>query len=90
VYKRQELSNLGPLRADLTIKGKEIEGRFLLTKEEAKLLIEKGIPIFVSRLKEKGFSVRSMECHLKDPEIVKQSLIEEIIHQEGNTISLVA
>ena len=85
-----ELSNFGPLRADLTIKGKEIEGRFLLTKEEAKLLIEKGIPIFISRLKEKGFSVRSMECHLKDPEIVKQSLIEEIVHQEGNTISLVA
>lgn len=85
-----ELSNLGPLRADLNIKGKEIGGRFLLTKEEAKLLIEKSIPIFISRLKEKGFSVRSMECHLKDPETVKQSLIEEIFQEEGNTISLVA
>jgi len=85
-----ELSNLGPLRADLSIKGKDIEGKFLLTREEAKLLIEESIPIFVSRIKERGFFVRYIECHLKDPEIVKESLIKEIIQEEGNTISLVA
>ena len=85
-----ELSNLGPLRVDLSIKGKEIEGKFLLTREEAKLLIEKSIPVFVSRMKEKGFSIRSIECHLKDPEIVTESLIKEIIQEEGSTISLVA
>jgi len=85
-----DLSNLGPLRADLTIKGKEIGGEFLLTREETKLVIEKSIPIFISRMKERGFSIRYIECHLKDPEIVKESIIKEIIQEEGSTISLVA
>ena len=85
-----ELSNLGPLRADLTINGKDIEGRFLITKEEVKLLIENNIPSLINRLKDKGFSIHSLECHLKGPEIVKESLIREIIKEEGHTISLVA
>lgn len=85
-----ELSNLGPLRSDLTIKEKEIYGRFLLAKEETKLLIEENIPSFISNLQEKGFSVLQLECQIKAPEIVKQSLIKEIIKEEGCTISLVA
>ena len=85
-----DLSNLGPLRADLTIKGKEIGGEFLLTSKEAKLVIEKSIPIFISRMKERGFSIHHIECHLKDPEIVKESLIKEIIQEEDSTINLVA
>ncbi len=85
-----DLSVLGPLRADLTIQGQAIEGRFLLTKKEAKARIEKGIPLLVSRLEERGFSVLSMECHLKDPVIVNQSLIQEIIPDEGYTLNLIA
>jgi len=85
-----ELSNLGPLRADLSIKGKEIRGTFLITKDEIKFFIKNNIPSLINKLKGKGFTVSSIECHLKDPEIVKQSLVEEIIHQEGNAISLVA
>jgi len=84
-----DLCNLGPLRADLTMKGKEIGGKFLLTRKEAKLVIEKGIPIFISRMKERGFSIHSIECHLSEPEVVEQSLIKEIIQEQGNTISLV-
>jgi len=85
-----ELSNLGPLRTDLTVHGKEIKGRFLITKEEGILLIKNNIPFLINKLKDNGFTVCSIECHLKDPEIVKQSLIREIIQEEGNTISLVA
>ena len=85
-----ELSHIGPLRMDFTVNGKDIEGRFLMTKEEIKLLINNNIPSLINTLKDRGFSVCSIECHLKSPEIVKQSLIGEIIHQEGNTISLVA
>ena len=85
-----ELSNLGPLRADLSIKGKEIGGRFLITKEEGMLLIKNNIPFLINNLKDKGFYISSIECHLKDTEIVKQSIIREIIQEEGNTISLVA
>jgi hypothetical protein len=85
-----ELSHLGPLRADLAIRGKEIEGSFLLTHEQAKLLVESSLPILVSRLKEKGFSILSIQCRLKDPESIMDSLLEEIIQEEGHTISLVA
>ena len=85
-----ELSNLGPLRSDLTIKEKEIYGKFLLVTEEAKLVIEKNLPTFINTLQKKGFSVLQMECQIKAPEIVTQSLIREIIKEEGCTISLVA
>jgi len=85
-----ELSHLGPLRADLTIKDKEIEGRFLLTKEETRRLVEKNIPIFIDSMKERGFSIGHMACHLKDAETVKEPLIKEIIHEEGSSVSLIA
>ena len=84
-----ELSHLGPLRADLAVRGKDIKGMFLLTREEARLRIEENIPIFISRVKERGFSLH-IECHCNDPEIVKKPLIAEIIQEEGSTISLVA
>ena len=85
-----ELTNLGPLRSDLTIKEKEIYGRFLLAKENIKLLIEENLPTFIHTLEKKGFSVLHMECQIKEPEIVTQSLIKEIIKEDGWTISLVA
>ena len=85
-----EFSLLGPLRVDFTVNEKNINGRFLVTNEEIKVLIENNIPSLITTLKDKGFGVRSMVCQLKDHEIVKQSLIGEIIQQEGNTISLVA
>ena len=85
-----ELSHLGPLRADLVINGKEITGRFLITKEEAASFIKNNIPSLITALKDKGFTVCAIECHCKDPETVKQSLISEIIQEEDSTIHLVA
>jgi hypothetical protein len=85
-----ELSRLGPLRADLSIRGKEIQGMFLLSTEEAKALVEKNIPIFMRRISERGFSFHFMACQLKDPDIVQQSLLEELIDDAEHTINLVA
>lgn len=85
-----ELSNLGSLRSDLTIKEKEIYGKFILAKEEAKLIIQENLPMFIDTLEKKGFSVLQMECQVRSPEIVAQSLVKEIIKEEGSTISLVA
>jgi len=85
-----ELSNLGPVRADLAIKGEEIEGRFLLAKEETKSLIENNILSFISNLKDRGFKIRHMDCHLKEPGLIRQPLLNEIVQEEGNTICLVA
>jgi hypothetical protein len=85
-----ELSILGPLRADLTIHGRSIEGRFLLTNEEAKSRLEGAIHFLIDRLVESGFSVTFLECYLKEPEIVTESLIREIIPDEGSTLNLFA
>jgi hypothetical protein len=85
-----ELSNLGSLRSDLTIKGKEIYVKFILSKEEAKSIIQENLPTFIDTLQKKGFFVLLMECQVRSPEIVTQSLVKEIIKEEGCTISLVA
>ncbi len=85
-----ELSNIGPLRADLSIRGKEINGRFLLVNEEAKLLIEKNLTSLVDNLKEKGFSFRNIDCQIKDSEIIKDTLIKEVVQEEDFNINLVA
>lgn len=85
-----ELSNLGSFRSDLTIKEKEIYGKFIMTKEEAKLIIEENLPTFIGTLQKKGFSVSQMDCQIRAPAVVTQSLVKEIIKEEGCSINLVA
>jgi len=84
------MSKLGPLRADLSIKGNEIYGNFMVTSEKSKQIIENNLPDFVDSIKGKGFTVSAMECHLRDVEEVKKSPIREIFYEEGNAISLIA
>jgi len=85
-----ELSNLGPLRADIAVREKKIDGRFLLSNQESKLLIEKNLPSLINNLQARGFVINHMECHLKKPEVIKHSLIKEMIHEEGFTVNLIA
>ncbi|HUU40251.1 MAG TPA: hypothetical protein VMW42_04865 [Desulfatiglandales bacterium] len=85
-----ELSYLGPIRADLTVNKKEIAGRFLLANDEARLLVQDNIFSLIGNLEKRGFNVHSIECWLKDPEIITRSFTREIIDLEGYTISLVA
>jgi len=85
-----ELSNLGPLRADLTVLKKRIECRFLMTNEKTKILFEKSMSALISRMKETGFSIDHMECSIQDSRTVQQSLIGEIIPEEGTSLSLIA
>lgn len=84
-----ELSRLGPIRADLAVRGKEIEGKFLMAKEETRSLIENNLPQFTGELENKGFYIRRLTCYLLDPETVKQPLVTEIIGKEGSTMDLV-
>jgi len=85
-----EMSNLGPLRADLAVRQKQINGRFLIVEEKAKNIIEKQLPSLIKTLEEKGFGVPHFECHIKEPVEIKDTLIKEIIHKENHNISLVA
>jgi hypothetical protein len=85
-----ELSRLGPFRADITIRGKEITGKFLFTTEEAKSIFEKNLQVFIDRMEEKGFTIHQMDCKLKDLETVSRPLLNEIIQEGGGHMSLIA
>jgi Flagellar hook-length control protein FliK len=85
-----EMSNLGPLRADLVVRQKQINGRFLIVEEKAKIIIEKQLPSLIKTLENKGFVIPNFECHMKKPFEIKDSLIKEIIHKENHNINLVA
>ena len=85
-----EMSNLGPLRADLVVKQKQINGRFLIVEEKAKIIIERQLPIFIKMLEKKGFSIPHFECQMKKPVEIKDTLIKEIVHEESHNISIVA
>ena len=85
-----EMSNLGPLRADLVVRKKQINGRFLIVEEKAKIIIEKQLPTLIKTLEKKGFNIPNFECHVKKPSEIKDSLIKEIINEENHSINFVA
>jgi len=85
-----ELSKLGPIRADFTIKGKMVEGVFKIAVPETLKLVESGIPAFVKSLEDKELKIQHIGCMLKKPEIVTQPLLLEIIQTTDNNINLVA
>ena len=85
-----EMTRLGPLRADLVVRKKQINGRFLIVEEKAKNIIEKQLPSLIESLEKKGFVILHFDCHIKEPVEIKDTLIKEIIHKEGHNINLVA
>jgi len=85
-----ELSRLGPFRVDLTVKGKEITGTFLLSNENARRVFENNLPLFIDRMEEKGFIIRRLTCHLKDPEKVTRPLVSEMVQEGEGHMSLFA
>lgn len=85
-----ELSGLGPLRADLAVQKKQISGRFLTVKKETKYTIENNLTTLITALNKRGFSIFRLECYVKEPKQVEDTLIKEIIRQESCSISLVA
>lgn len=84
-----ELSSLGPIRADFTLKGKMVYGMFRAAIFETVEILENGMESFVKNLENKGFSIQCIECRLKEPEIVTKPLVMDIIQTAENNISLV-
>jgi Flagellar hook-length control protein FliK len=84
-----ELSNLGPIRADLSVQGEQISGRFLTVKAETKYILEKNFPSFIAAFNKRGFSIFHLECHIKEPRQVNDTLVKEMIREESCNISLV-
>ena len=69
------MSGLGCLRIQMTIMGKNIEGVCMTGSEETRAYLEKNISSFLAGLGEKGFSVRSFACILKDLQEVERNLL---------------
>lgn len=84
-----ELSNLGPIRADFSLKGKTLYGMFGAAVEETVEILESSIESFKNTLLEKGFYIQHIECRLKEPEIVAEPLIFNMIQTTENNINLV-
>ncbi|MBU2621902.1 MAG: hypothetical protein KKD92_06250 [Proteobacteria bacterium] len=84
-----ELSRIGPIRADFTVKGKKIDGMFKVAGQDTLELFESSIPEFVKNLEDKGFEIRHIGCLIKEPEIVSQPLVREIIQAADCNIDMV-
>jgi hypothetical protein len=76
------MSGLGCLRIQMTIMGKNIEGVCMTGSEETRAYLERNISSFLEGLGEKGFSVRSFACILKDLREVERNLLI-MSHDEG-------
>jgi hypothetical protein len=85
-----ELSHLGPLRVDLSLMGREISGRFLLSTEEALSRVREQISSFTQSLIERGFSIRHLEYECEGPETLKRPLVSQILQTENRNLSLIA
>lgn len=84
-----ELSKLGPLRVDLFIRGKEINGRFLSEDRTSKVLLEEHLQTLNKNLTDKGFFVKQMECRQIESKILQDSLIHEIVPLETCSVEWV-
>ena len=69
------MSGLGCLRIQMTIMGKNIEGVCMTGSEETRAYLERNISSFLESLGERGFSVRSFACVLKDLREVERNLL---------------
>lgn len=85
-----EMSHLGPLRAEMGLKSKTVFGKLLLTTTESTQLVKKELSILAKALSEHGFKVDYLECLKKDPAIVCQPLLDEILPTDQNGYNFVA
>ena len=90
VFLLVELSFLGPVRAELCLRGKRIDGRFLLIRPEARRLVEAGLFSLTEPLERSGFSIGRIQCLLADADIVQRPLVGEMISERENALCLVA
>lgn len=83
------LSRLGPIRADLVVRDREVTGTFRLSSEETRSLMEDRISSFVEGLAASGFTASPMACCLEDPEMIQRPLVTEMGQKEGGNVSLI-
>lgn len=85
-----ELSRLGPLRIEILMQGKRVQGQFLIAEQRAKNIIERALPTFIDILKQKGYTPDAVKCFLKDSAAIRESLIREAFDVKDSGLCLVA
>jgi hypothetical protein len=83
-----EMSRLGPIRAEFTLKAKALEGMFLVSNQKARELLEAGLWLLEDTLAEKGFSIQQVGCFVREPDAVIQPLLPEAVIREDNSFCL--
>ena len=80
-----DMSRLGPVRAEFTLKGKALEGMFLVTSPKARGFLEAYLFLLTDALAEKGFSIQQVGCFVRAPETVMQPLLPEVVPREDSS-----
>jgi hypothetical protein len=73
-----EFSNLGWVRAEVTVEGKEVRMGFLSGSADSATLLQRQLPVLIGNLKSQGFQVRDARCGMLDPDLLKHSMIHEL------------
>ncbi len=85
-----DMSNLGPIRADVSILRKVIKIDFAVCDEEAQRLFEDSEDYLKNGVEKHGFSVQRITCTLEEYNtLAEASLIDDIIDPGEHHISLV-
>ncbi len=85
-----DLSRLGPVKAEIMIRSKQVSADFQVVKQRARETINKQLESLSAILSSRGFVLKTMGCHIKDLETVAQPLVPEIISEDHSSICLVA
>jgi len=83
------MSRMGPVRAEFVLRGETIEGMFLVAEHKTKEILEKSLYLLMGALAGRGFIIQQVGCFVREPETVTQSLLQEIIPEDENSICLV-
>lgn len=83
-----EFSNLGWVRAEVTLKDKEISLRFLSGRADSTHRLQGQLPVLIGRVKDRGFEVRDAWCDTFDPDLLKHSMAQELADVGARSLSV--
>lgn len=78
-----ELTELGPLRVDLSLNNQRIRAGFMVAREPARQAVANELPLLKERLTDRGFSFEYGGCLLRDAQSVSQSPLIDCVQTVG-------
>lgn len=84
-----DMSKIGPIRAELDLQGKKVDGRIFVSGKRTKALIENKILSFIQKLEDREFVVNTIKCVSQDLKTINHSLINENYQENNSSICLI-